>query len=87
MEKKDKEPIHTVNRGRIQLPIWENQREDGSVWFNVTVKRLYKSGTEWQESQTFGREDLLALSEGVTEAYRWIWEQRNTARKSTKRTA
>ena len=84
MEKREKEPIHTVDRGRIQLPIWENQREDGSAWYNVTVKRLYKANAEWCEAQSFGREDLLGVAEGMTEAYRWIWNRASEAKRATK---
>lgn len=83
MEQK-KEPVYRVTRGRIVVPIWENETNDGGVWFNTKPLRLYRDGDKWKQADTFRRDDLPILALAVETAYRWIWretERRESAQK------
>jgi hypothetical protein len=45
--------------------------------FNVTVSRSYKdSEAQWQESSSFGMDDLLPLAKALDDAHSWIHEAR-----------
>lgn len=83
MEQK-KKPVYRITRGRIVVPIWENETNDGGVWFNAMPLRLFRDGDKWNETATFRRDDLPILAFAVETAYRWIWretERRDTAQK------
>ncbi len=68
-----KKPAHEVRLGRIRAAIWANQTEDTDVWFNVTVRRLYKAEGEWRDADSFRRDDLPIVAKAVDMAYVWIW--------------
>ena len=69
-------PVHTVRLGRIVAAIWQNETEGGSIRHNVTLSRLYKpEGEDWQDSTSFGRDDLLLLRKVVDLAHTWIYQQ------------
>ena len=74
MEQK-KEPVYRVTRGRIVVPVWANESNDGGIWFNVKPLRLYRDGESWKEADTFRRDDLPILALAVETAYRWIWRE------------
>ena len=54
-----KAPVHEVRLGRIKAAVWENTTENG-VRHNVTLSRLYKDGTQWKDSASFGRVRLVS---------------------------
>ena len=54
-------PIHEIRIGSIKAAIWENETPQGTR-YNATFVRLYKTGEQWQETGSFGRDDLLALA-------------------------
>ena len=72
-QSKDK-PAHQVQFGRIKAAVWQNDTEQG-VRYNTTFSRSYKDGEEWKNSDSFGRDDLLAVSEAARQAFLWIHEQ------------
>ena len=72
-------PTHEIRLGRIRAAIWANQTENREVWFNVTVSRLYKENDKWQDTSTFGRDDLPIVAKVVDMAYAWIWGQETPA--------
>ena len=72
-------PVHEIRLGRIRAAIWANQTESGEIWFNVTVSRLYNDGSRWQQSASYGRDDLPLVSKVVNMAYVWIWDQDGSA--------
>lgn len=73
---KAKPPAHTIRFGSVKAVIWENQTQHG-LMHNVTVARAYKDDNdEWQESFSFGVDDLLALAKALNAAHSWIHEQR-----------
>lgn len=68
---------HEIRIGRIKATIWENETQNGSR-FNTKFSRLYKpdSESEWAESDSFGRDDLLILAKLASRVHDWIFEQK-----------
>ena len=69
-----KAPVHEVRLGRIKAAVWENTTENG-VRHNVTICRLYKDGTQWKDSASFGRDDLPLVIKVADQAHNWIFNQ------------
>jgi hypothetical protein len=69
-----KAPVHEVRLGRIKAAVWENTTENG-VRHNVTISRLYKDGTQWKDSASFGRDDLPLVIKVADQAHSWIFNQ------------
>lgn len=69
-------PEHTVKFGAIRAAIWKNTGEKG-VWYNVTIGRTYKKGSDFKESASFRRDDLPLVKLAVDEAYAWLANQRD----------
>ena len=71
-------PVHNVKLGLIEAAIWRNETE-GRARFNVTVRRSYVVEDEgrrtWRSTDSFGRDDLLALAKVADLAHTWIHEQ------------
>jgi hypothetical protein len=67
-------PVHQVRIGAIKASVWKNQ-SNGITRFNTTFGRLYKDGTEWKNSDSFGRDDLLVLSKVADHVHSWIYYQ------------
>lgn len=66
-------PAHEVRLGSVKAAIWENETEKG-VRYNTTFQRLYKDGSDWKTSDSFGRDDLLLVSKVADIAHTWIFE-------------
>ena len=64
---------------QIRAAVWANQNGTDGVWFNVTVSRLYKTGTTWNQSSSFRRDDLPLAAKALEMAYAWIWEHQAPA--------
>jgi hypothetical protein len=71
-------PVHEVRIGRIKAVIWANQTESG-VRHNVTLRRIYKrdASSQWETSDSFGRDDLPVVMEVTRQAWLWIYDQHN----------
>jgi hypothetical protein len=67
-------PVHEIRLGRIKAAIWENETQNGTV-FNVTLARLYRDGTHWKDSTSFGRDDLPLVAKVADRVHSWIFEQ------------
>lgn len=66
-------PVNVIRLGRIKAAIWKNDTDNGPR-HNVTVSRLYKDGDQWQESASFGRDDLPLLAKVSDQAHTWIFQ-------------
>ena len=71
-------PVHAVKIGLVEAAIWQNDA-DGRPRYNLKVTRRYakeEQGTRtWHSTDSFGRDDLLALAKVVDLAHTWIHEQ------------
>lgn len=72
---KDK-PVHEIRIGRIKAVVWSNRTENG-VRHNVTLRRIFKrdQNAQWEQSDVFGRDDLLLVAEVCRLATLWIFDQ------------
>ena len=69
----NKKPVAEVKLGRITAAIWSNETSKGT-FYNVTFSRLYKDGSDWKRSDSFGRDDLLLLAKVADAAHSKIYE-------------
>ena len=66
----DNRPVETLRDGRLKASIWRNEGERGA-FFSTTFSRAYKDQDgEYRDTQSFGQDDLLRLSELASEAHR-----------------
>lgn len=71
-------PAHEIRLGKIKATIWANATESNGTRYNVTVRRIYKDvdkPSDWKESDSFGRDDLLVAAKVLDMAHTWIHEQ------------
>jgi hypothetical protein len=73
-EKPKVKPVHDIRLGRIKSAIWRNEGQNGAM-FNVTISRLWKDGSQWKDSTSFGRDDLLLVAKVADMAHTWILMQ------------
>ena len=68
-------PVHEVRIGRVKAVVWSNQTESGTR-HNVTLKRIFKrdSNSQWEQSDSFGRDDLPLVMEVTRQAWLWIYD-------------
>lgn len=64
----------------LKAVVWENETKNGSM-YNTTLVRVYKDkNDEWQETNSLGRDDLLAARKVLDEAHSFILDEERTAR-------
>ena len=70
---------YTINIGRgIKAKVWSNEGNKGT-WYNVTFARCYKDEEgEFQDSGSYGRDDLLHVARAAEKAFDRINEQLHT---------
>jgi hypothetical protein len=68
-------PAHEIRMGRIKAVIWGNEIEGGGFRHNVQIRRIYKEGEEWKQSDSFGRDDLPLVAKVADIAHTWIHER------------
>lgn len=73
-EKTRVKPVHEIRLGRVKAAIWENETQNGSM-FNVTISRLWKDGSQWKDSTSFGRDDLPLVVKVADMVHTWIFTQ------------
>lgn len=73
-DKPGNKPVHELRLGRIRAAVWLNETENGPR-YNVQITRLYKDKNDkWQDSASFGREDLPLVAKVADQAMVWIYE-------------
>ncbi len=65
-DKRGTRPVYAKKIGAVKMAVWENQSDEGRVFFNVTIGRVFRDGEEWKETNSMnGLADLAALKEGL----------------------
>lgn len=64
----NKAPVMVIRDGALKASIWENEGENGS-YLTTTFARTYTKDGEPKDTNSFGRNDLLAVSELARRAY------------------
>jgi hypothetical protein len=73
--KEKSRPVHEIRLGRIKAAIWENDTQNGTR-HNVTFQRIYVGDDgQWQNSASFGRDDLPLVAKVADLAHSWIYQQ------------
>ena len=67
-------PVHEIRLGAIKSAIWKNETNNGTR-FNATFTKLYRDQDQWKNTESFGREDLLALAKVADFVHTWICRQ------------
>ena len=70
----NRKPIHEIRMGRIKAAIWQNETDNG-IRYNVTIGRLYKDGSDWKQTESFGRDDLPVLAKVADQAHSFIFQK------------
>ena len=70
----NRKPIHEIRMGRIKAAIWQNETDNG-IRYNVTIGRLYKDGSDWKQTESFGRDDLPVLAKVADQAHTFIFQK------------
>jgi hypothetical protein len=74
-EGKRAKPVHEIRLSRVKAVIWLNETENGPR-HNVTLRRIFKrdSNAQWEQSDSFGRDDLPLVEAATRQAWLWIYE-------------
>ena len=75
-------PTHEIRIGKIHAAIWVNRNGKNQMWYSVTIRRTYFDGQSWQDTHSFGRDDLPLLAKISDMAYAWIWDHYETPNSS-----
>jgi len=65
-------PVWTRRRNGIEVAVWQN---DKGPPYSVTVRRSYKKGEEWKQTDSFSDADLPLLVKLLDLAHSWIIDQ------------
>ncbi|MEZ6212183.1 MAG: hypothetical protein R3B46_13195 [Phycisphaerales bacterium] len=81
MESSEKnQPAAEFRINGVKAVVWENETRNGSM-FNTTLVRVYKDkDEEWKETNSLGRDDLLAARKVLDEAHSFILDEERNAR-------
>ena len=55
-------PVDEVRLGRMTATIWRNRTTDEGIFYSTQITRLFRRGTTWDRSPSFGRDDLLTVA-------------------------
>ena len=73
-----KKPVHQFRYGVIKAAIWENGNGSNGSWFTVALRRSYKDGDDWHDTDSLRRDDLPLAEKLLAKAFDWIWEYQNS---------
>jgi hypothetical protein len=66
-------PVHEIRLGSVRAAIWANITQNG-VRHSVTISRSYRVGNDWKKTNSYGKEDLLALEKITELAQKWLYK-------------
>ena len=68
-------PVWKDRLGAVGVAVWANKGKEGT-FYNATFGRLYKDASDrWQESDSFGKDDLALVAKLASRAQDWIYAQ------------
>ncbi len=73
-------PDYKVQYGRVQAAVWKRE-VDERIIYSVSLTRSYKDRQDqWQRTTNLDEDDLLPGSMALSEAYKWVQQQRQHSR-------
>ncbi len=67
-------PACELRLGQLKAVIWANETSSG-LRYSVQFTKLYRKDDEWQQTDSFDRDDLLLLAKLSDQAHTWICEK------------
>ncbi|MEO1661079.1 MAG: hypothetical protein AAFR51_08835 [Pseudomonadota bacterium] len=55
-------PAKRIKIGLITATIWANENEKGGTRYSIDIVRNYKKDDQWEETSSFGIDDLPVVS-------------------------
>jgi len=86
-------PVKVIRIRNLRANIWANRLDNGTTVHNCTFDRLWKEDDQvdehgevvkqgnWQQSASFGKDDLLLLAKVADLAHSWIYRNLQDARR------
>jgi hypothetical protein len=76
-------PVHRIRSGALSVSIWAREHE-GVTYYTANAQRAYTKddGQTWEHSDSFGRDELLAVGQLLTSAWHWIKDAEAEAKQS-----
>jgi len=75
MASQPNKPVAEFRMGLVKAVVWKNETDAG-LWHNVTFARLYQQEGHWNDSASFGRNDLPLVQRVAERAHAFIYEQK-----------
>ena len=67
------QPVHKIRIRHVTGAIWQNERPDGTHYYNFTLSRSYRDEqNNWHSSTSFGVQDGFFLAEVARQCTLWI---------------
>jgi len=63
------------NQARTDPSVHLGQPQPATLWYSVSISRVYREGDAWKDTTSFGRDDLPLVSKAAEIAYAWIWNE------------
>jgi hypothetical protein len=82
-ERQGNAPVFSCRHRALKAAVWRNDTENGPM-FNTTVSRSYKDGETWNESGSFGYDDILIVAELLRTCHGYISRELAKAHTATK---
>jgi hypothetical protein len=77
MEKEKKKPKAEFKVGSLKVTVWENSGKtvEGKAYSfdKFVMKKIYKEGENWKETDNLGKEDVLLASQLLLIAYNKLY--------------
>lgn len=73
-------PVRKLRLGRLSATVWENGGEERSFLVVKFARSYLDEQKKWQNSDSFSRDDLLALAKLADQAHTFICERQTGQR-------
>ena len=71
-----RQPLQSFRAGAVRASVWLNNGSEDRPFLTVTIGRSYKDGNdEWNETNSFGRDDLPKVRLVSDQAYGYIFSK------------
>lgn len=72
---KNNAPVARFRLGNVEASIFLNEGNGETQFYNTVIKRNYKDGDDWKETNQFGAGDLMNVTKVAGMACSWIMSQ------------
>ncbi|MEL6862081.1 MAG: hypothetical protein AAGL11_09600 [Pseudomonadota bacterium] len=56
------QPLKRIKIGLITATVWGNEKENGGTRYSIDIVRNYKKDDQWNETSSFGIDDLPVVA-------------------------